>query len=217
MHDLDRTLRSHEPETENDFEQVLFGESDGEFEDEGNALSEEEEISLAEEMLAISDDRELDQFLGGLLKKARGAIGPVLKRYIKPLAKKLIPLAATAVGGYFGGPIGAKLGGKLGSFATTLFEADFESMDPESQEMEVARSFVRFADAAASNAAKTSSSADPSTAARTAIMRAAKTYAPGLLRPRNGSAGGGGNIAVRCRPNGGRWIRRQGRIVLLGV
>jgi hypothetical protein len=110
------------------------------------------------------------------------------------------------------------LGGKLGSFATTLFEADFESMDPESQEMEVARSFVRFADAAATNAAKTGSAADPSTAARTAIVRAAKTHAPGLLRPRNGSVGGGGTVAVqRCRPNAGRWIRRQGRIVLLGV
>jgi len=217
MHDLDRTLRSHEPEAENDFEQVLFGESEGDFEEEAYALSEEEEISLAEEMLAISDDRELDQFLGGLLKKARGAIGPVLKKYIKPLAKKLIPLAATAVGGYFGGPIGAKLGGKLGSFATTLFEADFESMDPESQDMEVARSFVRFADAAAANAAKAGSSADPSTAARTAIMRAAKTYAPGLLRPRSGSSGGGNAGVPRCRPNAGRWIRRQGRIVLFGV
>src|SRR5690349_24938755 len=217
MHDLDRTLRSQEPELEADFESAIFGETDGEFEDEFYEMSEEQEIDLAAELLAVSNEQELDQFLGGLLKKAKGAIGPALKKYVKPLAKKLIPIATTAIGGYFGGPMGAKLGGKLGSFATTLFEVDFESMDSEAQEMEVARSFVRFANAAAQNAAAAPPTANPNAAAKTAIVQAAKTYAPGLLRKPNGVVASTNSSNVTSRPNSGRWIRRQGRVVLLGV
>ena len=214
MHDLDRTLRSQEPETEADFEAAIFGEAEGDFEG-SYEISEEEEIDLAAELLAVTDDRELDQFLGGLLKKAKGAIGSGLKKYLKPLAKKLIPIAGTAVGGFFGGPLGAKIGGKVGSFATNLFEVDFESMDSEAQDMEVARSFVRLANAAAQNAATAGRTADPNAAARNALVRAAKTHAPGLLKNRGGA--GSANVTATSDPNSGRWIRRQGRIVLLGV
>ena len=225
MHDLDRTLRSQEPEMEGEFEYAIFGETDNEFEEETYyELTEEQEIELAAELLAVSDDRELDQFLGGLLRKAKGAIGPALKKYLIPLAKKALPIAAGAVGGYFGGPMGAKLGSKLGSFATTLFEVDFESMDGEVMEMEVARNFVRLANAAATNAATAGPTADPNRAAKTALVQAAKTHAPGLVR-RNaaiGSAVAGSNTpSVTRRRNSGRWIRRDDRngrvIVLLGV
>jgi hypothetical protein len=226
MHDLDRTLRSQEPEMESEFEYEIFGETDNELEEETYyELTEEQEIELAAELLAVSDDRELDQFLGGLLKKAKGAIGPALKKYLVPLAKKVIPIAATAVGGYFGGPMGAKLGNKLGSFATTLFEVDFESMDGEVMEMEVARSFVRLANAAATNAATVGPTSDPNKAAKTALVQAAKTHAPGLVRNNAavGSAGVGASItpSVTRRRNSGRWIRRRSRsgsvVVLLGV
>ena len=221
MHDLDRTLRSQEPEMEGEFEYGIFGETDNEFEEETYyELTEEQEIELAAELLAVSDDRELDQFLGGLLKKAKGAVGPMLKKYLKPLAKKLIPIAATAVGGYFGGPMGAKLGNKLGSFATTLFEVDFESMDGEVMEMEVARNFVRLANAAATNAATAGPTSDPGKAAKTALVQAAKTHAPGLVRNNSTNAGTGVSITptVTPRRNSGRWIRRGGRVVvLLGV
>ena len=71
MHDLDRTLRSQEPESEGDFEAAIFGESESEFEGETYVISEGDEIDLANELLAVSDDRELDQFLGGLLKYSR--------------------------------------------------------------------------------------------------------------------------------------------------
>jgi hypothetical protein len=220
MHDLDRTLRAQEPEMEGEFEYEIFGETDGEFEEETDYdLTEEQEIDLAAELLAVSDDRELDQFLGGLLKKAKGAVGPALKKYLKPLAKKLIPIAATAVGGYFGGPMGAKLGNKLGSFATTLFEVDFESMDGEAMEMEVARNFVRLANAAATNAATAGPTADPNRAAKSALVQAAKTYAPGLVRNNSAAGNGAGSItpSVIRRRNKGRWIRRGRQIVLLGV
>lgn len=224
MHDLDRTLRSQESESNYESDEI-FGDSEGDFEEEiSGEITEQEELDLAAELLTVSNDRELDQFLGGVFKKLKGAIVPALTNYIKPLAKKLIPLAATAAGGFFGGPVGAKIGGKLGSLATNLFEVDFESMDPETQDFEVAKSFVRFASAAAKNAATSADSGgDPRKIAKNAIVRAARSHAPGLLADRgvgtgSGSAGAGIPTGVRrCRPQTGRWIRRSGRIVLLGV
>ena len=221
MHDLDRTLRSQESEGESyDFEADLFGEAESDYEGE-NEISEEDEIDLAAELLAVSDENELDQFIGGLLKRAGRAIVPALKKYIKPLAKKVIPFAGRALGGFIGGPAGAAIGGKLGSYATTLFEVDFESMDGETQDLEVARRFVRFASAAANHAATSAEIGNPNAVARAAVVRAAKVHAPGLVRPGgprvNDRRGNGTGVSSTATANSGRWIRRDGRIVLLGV
>lgn len=222
MHDLDRTLRSQESEGESyDFEADLFGESGSDYEEETNEITEEDEIDLAAELLAVSDENELDQFIGGLLKRAGRAIVPALKKYLKPLAKKVIPFAGRALGGFIGGPAGAAIGGKLGSYATTLFEVDFESMDGETQDIEVARRFVRFATAAANNAATSGEIGNPTAVARAAVVNAAKAHAPGLIRPRgprvNDWRGNGGGVSSSTGAKSGRWIRRDGRIVLLGV
>lgn len=220
MHDLDRTLRSQEPETESyDLEAQIFGETEGDYEDGTYEISEEDEIDLAAELLAVNDEQELDEFFRNLFKKAKSFAGSALKNYLKPLARKALPFAARAVGGFIGGPAGAAIGGKLGSYASTLFEVDFESMDGEVQDMEVARHFVRFASAAANNAAASGGSGDPAAVARTAIVQAAKTHAPGLLRPSRPGANfrTNGGAVSRSRATSGRWIRRDGRIVLLGV
>lgn len=222
MHDLDRTLRSQESEDESyDFETDVFGESESDYEDPSYEMSEEDELDLAAELLAVSDEGELDEFFRNLLKRVKNAAVPALKKYLKPLAKKVIPFAGRAIGGYFGGPAGAAIGGKLGSYATTLFEVDFESMDGETQDLEVARRFVRFASAAANNAAASGATGNPTTVARAAVINAAKAYAPGLVRPRgpraNDGRGNGGAVSSTKGANAGRWIRRDGRIVLLGV
>lgn len=222
MHDLDRTLRSQESEGESyEFEADLFGESESDYEGETNELSEEDELDLAAELLAVSDENELDQFIGGLIKRAGRAIVPALKRYIKPLAKKVIPFAGRALGGFIGGPAGAAIGGKLGSYATTLFEVDFESMDGETQDLEVARRFVRFASAAANNAARSGGTGNPTTVARAAVVRAAKAHAPGLIRTRgmrvHDHRTNDEVVSPSKGTNSGRWIRSNGRIVLLGV
>jgi hypothetical protein len=222
MHDLDRTLRSQESEGESyDFETDVFGESESDYEDPSYEMSEEDELDLAAELLAVSDEQELDEFFRNLLKKAKGVVVPALKKYLKPLAKKVIPFAGRALGGFIGGPAGAAIGGKLGSYATTLFEVDFESMDGEAQDLEVARRFVRFASAAANNAATSGEIGNPTAVARAAVVNAAKVHAPGLIRPRgprvNDRRGNGGSVSSPAAGNSGRWIRRDGRIVLLGV
>ena len=186
MHDLDRTLRTYDTEGDFEFEPEMHDES---------PLSEEEEMELAAELLTLSEEAELDQFLGKLLKKAG--------KFVKPLAKTLLPIAGKVAGGFFGGPLGATIGGKLGTFATKLFEVDMESMAPEEGELAAARHFIRLAAAAADRAATAPPHADPMRVARYAVTTAARTYAPGLVRRRRAAAG--------------RWMRRGNRIYVYGV
>ena len=221
MHDLDRTLESEDAfeigDTELDPE--VFGDSEiyDEYAQEG-PLSEEEEIALAEELLSLSGEEELDQFLGKAFKKfGGGKIFSNLGKILKPIAKKLLPIAGRAAGTFFGGPAGGAIGGKLGSLATKLFEVDFESMDPEMQDFEVARRFVRLATSAAETAAAAPPTADPVAAARSAVAAAAQVHAPGLLRQQGAGASAGPCTCGGHHRHTGRWIRRGRKIVILGV
>lgn len=247
MHDLDRTLRSLESEdafetgdTELDPE-IFESEVYGGYQQEG-PLSEEEEMALAYELLGLAGEEELDQFLGKMFKKIGRGFKTVFRplgKILKPLAKTLLPIAGKVAGGFFGGPLGAAAGGKLGSLATKLFEVDFESMDPEVQDLEVARRFVRLASTAAQKAATAPSTAHPVAAARSAVAAAARTHAPGLLRQGGAALIPAASAAPAARPcscgghgagqgiaqgvtqgvtqNNGRWIRRGRKIVLLGI
>lgn len=222
MHDLDRTLESEEGfefgDTELDPE--IFAESEiyGEYSGEG-PLSEEEEIALAEELLSLAGEEELDQFLGKLFKRIGRGFKKVfspLGKIIKPIAKKLLPIAGGVAGTFFGGPVGAALGSKLGSAASKIFEVDFESMDPEVQDFEVARRFVRLASTAAETAAAAPPTVNPVAAARSAVATAAQVHAPGLLK-KKGLGGAAGSCACGHRKPAGRWIRRGRKIVILGA
>jgi uncharacterized protein (DUF697 family) len=223
MHDLDRTTAEFESDHE------LF-ESDGELEfgetfetfqetDHESVLNEADEMQLAAELLEVTDETELDQFLGGLFKKvaggvrsfARSGIGRALGGALKKVGKVALPIAGKAVGGFFGGPAGAAIGGKLGSMATKLFELELEGMSYEDQEFEVARRFVRLAADSAKNAMRAPASMSPQAAAQTALKAAARKHAPGLVK----------GTALTGYPSGtgrtGRWFRRGRKVVLLGV
>jgi hypothetical protein len=231
MHDLDRTTRAYEWE---------LGEEMEAFDQEG-PFSESEEMELAAELLSLNSEAEMEQFLGGLFKKIGKGFKTVFKplgKILKPLAKTLLPIAGKVAGGFFGGPVGGMIGGKLGSMATNLFEMEMEGMDPGQQEMEVARRVVRLAGAAAQHAAAAPASAPPLAAARMAVASAARQHAPGLLRGRfgqrlTGRVPGGGApgrllpVSIpdpvsgqaspcRCKRRSGAWIRRNGKIILLG-
>lgn len=213
MHDLDRTLRTSESESEfteagdwrreaGDYESYE-GEGEGEYDN-------EDENDLAAELLTLSEEAELDQFLGKLLRKGgrfAKAFAP-LGKMLKPLAKKLLPIAGTAVGTFFGGPAGAALGGKLASVAANAFEIESEGMVPEEMEMEVARRFVRLADDAAQEAAAAPPHADPNAVAKAAIRAAVERNAPGLART------GGGGRRRYGRANSGQWYRRGNVIIV---
>lgn len=151
------------------------------------------EMELATELLGVSNEEELEQFLGSLIKKAGGAIrnfanssaGKAIGGFLKSAAKKALPIVGRAAGAFFGGPIGSTIGGKLGDFASNLFELELEGLSNEDKEFEMSRAYVRFANAAVRNAMRNPSvNSNPKQAARAAIIGAAKRYAPGLLRKR---------------------------------
>jgi hypothetical protein len=240
MHDLDRTQAEfweyNGGETEQyewtGEEEMYGGETEGVF-------SEADELELAAELLEVSSEAELDQFLGGLIKSVGQAAGVNIPSSIarplggmlKGVAKTALPVAGGMLGNLVAPGVGGAVGSKLASAAGSLFGLELEGLSGEDQEFEVARQFVRLAAEAAENAAQAPEGATPQAAAQNALADAAAQHAPGLLRQAgvgsgNGAgqpsaAGSAGGISDSSRMTGGkrsgRWMRRGNRIVLLGL
>jgi hypothetical protein len=188
MHDIDRTTLEFGQEMGYEGEQYEFGQ--GEWSGEGGLLSEADEMELANELLSVTNEAELEQFLGNFLRKAASVAGSVIKSpvgqavggVLKGVAKKALPLAGGAIGGYFGGPLGAKIGSGLASAAGGALglEAEGEMMG-EDREFEGAKTFVRLA-ADTVNRAAQARGGDPRAVAQAAATAAARQHAPGLLK-----------------------------------
>jgi uncharacterized protein (DUF697 family) len=183
-------------------------------------FSEEEEMALAAELFEITDEQELDLFLGKLFKKAWRGIKKVGGKVLRPLggvlkgiAKKALPFVGGALGSFIPIPgVGTALGTALGGALSRSFEMEFEGMSPDQQEFEMARRFVKVAGAAARQAAIAPPTVNPLAAAKSAVLSALRTQAPGMARL-SGSA-----IPSRISSGGsGRWIRRGRKIILLGA
>lgn len=226
MHDIDRTSEEYDPEIE-EFESDTFEfAEESEFAGDTETMSpfsEAEEMEIAADLLEVTDEDELDQFLGNLIKKVGRTVGRFVKSplgrklggFLKGAIKRALPLAGGALGTAFGGPAGGMVGGKLASTAGGLFGLELEGLSQEDQEYEVARSIVRFAGAATKNAALAHPGVDPQIAAKNAIMSAAQKYAPGLI---GGVAGNVPSARAYSRAGrSGRWIRKGGKIILYGV
>jgi hypothetical protein len=246
MHDLDRT-QSYYQETEFQPEMYQYedegeyyeGEEgeEGQYEFEPESFGEVEEMELAAEFLEITDEAELDQFIGDVFKKVgkffKKGVGRKLGGILKGVAKTALPMVGGALGSFVAPGIGTAIGSKLGSAAGGLFGLELEGLSPQDQEYEVARRFVRLARSAAQRAQQLQSLLPPDSAARKAVMDAARKHAPGLLQALGGigSALGGFNFEAAAVPqpvmspqNGGggggrtgRWIRRGRKIILIGV
>ncbi|QBI01827.1 hypothetical protein [Pseudoduganella albidiflava] len=169
------------------------GEFNGEFSGESGAFgeyegpfSEVEEMELAMELLSVASEEELDQFIGGLFKKAWKGIkkvGSAVAKVAKPLGGVLKGIAKTAlpfVGGALGSMIpipgvGTMIGKAAGSALAKALEMEAEGMEPEQAELEMARRFVRVAGSAAQHAVE----GDGSPAAvRAALLSAMRQHVP---------------------------------------
>jgi hypothetical protein len=179
----------------------------------GAVLGETDEMELAAQLLEVRDEQELDQFLGGLIRKVGRAVGKVVRSPIgraiggalKGMVKTVLPIAGGALGTFVGGPLGTAIGSNLASMAGSALGLELEGLSQEDREFEAARRFVRFASDAVKNAAM-SSSPDPVAAARSAIAAAARRFAPGLAR---------GPTATVPAMRGGQWIRQGTNIVVV--
>ena len=248
MHDIDRTLRENEFADEQEFDlelqdgyaQEYNDETDQQFnfnlesaidqgfqnefemefmyEDQGE-LSDSLEMELASDLLTVSNEQELDLFLGKLVRRAgravgrfaRSSAGRAIGGVLKSVAKKALPIAGTALGTFIGGPLGGAVGGKLGSLATNLFELELEGLSPEDQQFEVSKAYVRFANNALRQGAALSRNnpgIPPRQLVRTAIKKSASLYAPGLL------PGNGRQSSYPIRSRKGTWVRKGKTIVL---
>jgi hypothetical protein len=247
MHDIDRTTLEYGQEMSG-FEAENFESEQGEWSGEGGGMfSEAQEAELANELLSVSNEAELEQFLGDFLRKAasvagqamRTPIGQAVGGVLKGVAKKALPMAGGALGGYLAGPLGAKIGSGLASAAGDVLGLEAESMEGEEREYEGAKQFVRLAADTVNRAATARPTGDPRAIAQAAATAAARQFAPGLLG--NAAAKGGAMGQAGWGPGGqcgpgsqggqggwgqggasggaqsGRWARRGRKIVLYGV
>lgn len=227
MHDIDRTqleMASDALEVDQ-FEFLEEFDAEAALDGEGS-FDEGEEMELATELLSISSEAELDQFLGKLFKRAwRGIrkVGSFVGRIARPLgnvlkgvAKKALPFLGGALGSFIPIPgVGTAVGTALGSAVSKAFEAELEGMDPEDQEFEAARRFVRIATSAARQAALTQPGTDPVMAAKAAVTDAARRHVPMLAgTPATALHTPGRSLSAS---RSGRWIRRGRKIILFGV
>lgn len=210
-----------------------YFEGEGEYGDESeyyemysdSPFSEAEEMELAADLLNVTNEQELDQFIGKLFRKARKRIGRRFRKFrksrigrrlggiVKRVAKKALPALGGAVGNVFAPGIGGVVGSKLASSAGSMFGLELEGLSEEDQEFEIARQVVRFGGATAKNAAKVASKVPPQKIAQVAAATAAKQFAPGLLNSKLS-----GRSKCRCKhKKTGRWIRRGRNIVILGA
>jgi uncharacterized protein (DUF697 family) len=224
MHDIDRTLNefgsSEMGAGEMGFE---FGNAEAAFGGEiSSPFNEMQELELASELLSVGNEAELNQFLGNFIQKAGSAIGSfvssptgqALGGILKQAAKKALPVVGSAIGGYFGGSTGADVGGRLASTAGNILGLEFQEMNQEDREFEVARRFVRFGGATVRKAAQRPVGTNPVSVARQAAALAAQMYLPGLLgvygaAPETPSCSCGSGRS-------GRWYRRGNKIILVG-
>lgn len=167
----------------------------GEITDSEGTFSESTQMELASELLNVSNEAEMEQFLGDLFKKAVGSANKFLRSktgraiggMLKGIAKKALPIAGRVGGAAlagFGVPpqIGVMAGGALGDAASGMFELEMEGLSQEDREFETAKAFVRLAGNAARQGASTPSAANPTQAARQVMINSSRRYAPGLLR-----------------------------------
>jgi len=149
-----------------------------------------QEAELSARLLEITDEAELDQFLGGLVSSIgqaasgflHSAAGQALTGALKDIAGQALPTIGGALGGALGGAAGQNIGSKLGSAASSIFGLEMEGVDEQEHDQEFARRFIRLARAAARRLAQMPATVNPQAAARAALMAAARQYAPGLLR-----------------------------------
>jgi hypothetical protein len=199
-----------------DGEYFEYAPSDG-FGEAADVFSEQELMDLTTELLDITNEEELDYFLGNLIKRAGSAIGKVVRSpvgqaiggVLKAAAKKALPIAGAALGGYVGGPLGAKIGSGLAKAAGSALGLEAEALTYEDSQYEGAKQFVRMAGQTVKNAVAAPASPDPRAAAQAAVVKAAKALAPGLL--------GSAQAALARRGATGRWVRRGPHIIIQNV
>jgi hypothetical protein len=153
-------------------------------------LSETQELELASELLEVSSEQELEQFLGNVFHAVGNALGQFVRSdtgqalggILKDAAKKALPVVGRAIGERIAPGQGGEWGGQLAQAAGATLGLELEGLSAQDQEFEAARQFVRLAGAAANQAVLAPPASSPDETARHAAAAAAERFAPGLAQ-----------------------------------
>jgi hypothetical protein len=214
MHDLDRQqLEQWEREG-------LVAESTGQL---GSQLSEAQEMALASELLEINSEEELEQFLGDLWDRTKAAASQVYNSSavqsaipgLKAVGRAVLPKVASFVANRYAPGTGDIAGAGVQAAVDQWLKEELEGLSGEDRELEIARRFVRFANAALQRAAQSPPRVPAPTAAQIAVADAARQDMPGVVpflsqlfgtAPVSGETNGGASS--------GRWYREGSSIVI---
>lgn len=222
MHDLDRTGGRTYLESESFFDSTSEAEHESfEFQAEQRGAFDEAEVSeLAAELVGVASEREFNDFLSGLMKKAgrtlghtvTSALGQPLGSALKSAAKTALPIAGSVVGNALVPGVGGAIGSRLASAAGSMFGLELEGMTPEDRQYEAAKQFVRLGGEATQKALAMAKQGHPApAAAKAAVKQAAERFAPGLVgAPRP-------SVAAPVREplaTKGTWVRHGRRLII---
>lgn len=208
-------------------------------------LSEAEEMELAMELLSVSNEDEMEQFLGKMfrgigrgLKKVGRFLGrkvlPAIGGALKGLAKKALPFIGGALGSFIPIPgVGTALGTALGGAVSKALEMELGELESEEVELEAARRVVRIAATAAHQASGAPPHANPEAVVRNALLAAVRAHLPSfaaneaeLMAEAEAEMEAAGEYEGEYEgqyateaglASSGRWVRRGRQIVLQGA
>jgi hypothetical protein len=168
----------------------------------------------ASRLLDVVNEAELEEFLDRLITEStrarRGNIPTetrgVLADALKKTATRTVPTLNIALGAEPAS--GAyRSTAAVGAAAVRAYGLELEGLSAEDRDYEIARQFVRFAQAAA-RFANRPGPVPAESSVDVALAAAAREFAPGLIPP---------GKAMLANPPAGPWVRRGNTIVLTGL
>lgn len=216
MHDLDRQ------QLEQNEREGVFGETGiGELSTE---LTETQELALASEFLEITNEAELEQFLGDLWYRTKTAASQIYNSgavqsaipAVKAAGRAFLPVAAGKLADRYAPGSGDWVSAGAQQLADQLLKEELEGLSGEDRELEIARRYVRFANAALQRAAQVPPRVPPPVAGPVAVRDTARMHLPGLV-PLLASLGldaVSANGEASSGAHSGRWVRQGSSIVI---
>lgn len=171
----------------------------------------------AEELLALHDEDQVDAFVGKLFRAAKRKVGPAVSNLLRDQGRKLIQTALPKLGAAAGNFIAPGVGGKLGSAAGTalgqLLGKEAEAFAEAELRTAAARRIVRtLRDAQKRALDDPGLASQPQAAIARAYDAAIRHGLPGLRAAQLASGEEPSRVEAQ-----GRWVKRNGVVMLLGL
>ncbi|WML91885.1 hypothetical protein RCF98_05980 [Thiothrix lacustris] len=214
MHDIDGTLlRGVQSEWENDGESEWGAENEWETQDEFEFETADEfeaeadldpEDALASEMLELESEAEMEQFLGGLIRRAAKRAVPLAKqagRFLYKTAQPHLKQAWKGIGNDLVNKGSDAARGWVDQSASRLF-GEMPSAAKNRAALNVARKVVQAAQTTGKQMARLPPSSPPA-AVKTIVTKACQQYFPPMERGVSGKRG--------------TWVRQGNKVILFGL